>query len=156
VCYWIENQSSLVTLQARNAEDTGTLYVTNRRLEFAGENERRTIALQDIVSVQPFAGGVRIDVAGSPSVAFTAHSGELAETIARIRQDRPVTVTLLNCGPQKIQVIKAVRELTNLGIAEAKALVERTPAAIAIGVPQTQGLQLQARFQRLGASVSVE
>lgn len=156
VCYWAETSSSLVTLQAGSAEDTGTLYVTNKRLDFAGQKQRRSIALDDVIAVQPFEGGVRIDARDSTPVAFTARGDELAEMIERVRRDRPVTVTLISCGPNKIAVIKAVRMFTGLGLVEAKDVVERTPALLALGVPKTEGLALQAQLQSLGAGVKVE
>lgn len=155
VCYWAEPNSSLVTLQAGKAEDTGTLYVTNRRLQFVGAQQSRTIAMEDVVSVQPFEGGVRIDEARATPVAFTSHGSELAEMVERIKREHPVTVTLVQCGPQKIRVIKAVRELTGLGLSEAKDLVERTPSLLAVGVSNDEGLALRAQFDRLGAVVTV-
>ena len=59
-------------------------------------------------------------------------------------------------GDQKIQVIKAVREITNLGLAEAKAKVEGVPCAIKEQVSKDEAEELKKKLEEVGASVELK
>lgn len=68
-------------------------------------------------------------------------------------------VLLKEVGPQKIQVIKVVRELTGLGLREAKDLVESTanaPALVKQGINQEESKTAQAKLEEVGAAVEVK
>ena len=65
------------------------------------------------------------------------------------------TVTLQEAGPNKINVIKAVRELTNLGLREAKELVEAAPKAVREGVSKDEANDAKTKLEEAGASVAV-
>lgn len=65
------------------------------------------------------------------------------------------TVVLDDAGPKKIQVIKEIRALTHLGLAEAKGLVDRTPSTILSGVGQAAATAAQAKLAAAGATVRV-
>ena len=60
-------------------------------------------------------------------------------------------VVLTNAGANKIPCIKVVREITGLGLGEAKALVEKTPATIKEGVSKDVANELIAKFKEVGA-----
>lgn len=62
---------------------------------------------------------------------------------------------LTDIGAEKIKVIKAVRELTSLGLTEAKAFVESAPKAIKTGVPRDEAEQIKAKLGEVGATVDV-
>lgn len=66
------------------------------------------------------------------------------------------TVVLANAGASKINVIKAVREITGLGLKEAKAMVDGAPANIKEGVSKDEAEQVQAKLEAAGASVEVK
>lgn len=65
-------------------------------------------------------------------------------------------VTLQDIGPNKINVIKAVRELTTLGLKEAKDLVESAPAAVKEGIGKDDAESVKTKLEEAGAKVSIE
>ncbi|CAI7998983.1 50S ribosomal protein L7/L12 [Geodia barretti] len=64
-------------------------------------------------------------------------------------------VSIQEIGPQKIQVIKAVRELTTLGLKEAKELVESAPVAIKEAINKDEAENIKAKLEGAGAVVTV-
>jgi large subunit ribosomal protein L7/L12 len=66
------------------------------------------------------------------------------------------TVTLTGAGDKKIQVIKEVRALTNLGLKEAKDLVDSAPKAVLESVPKEQADKAKEQLEAAGASVEVK
>jgi large subunit ribosomal protein L7/L12 len=65
-------------------------------------------------------------------------------------------VVLAEVGSEKIKVIKAVREITGLGLAEAKALVEAAPKALKEGVSKDDAEALKAKLEEVGAKVELK
>jgi len=65
-------------------------------------------------------------------------------------------VMLNSIGDKKINVIKAVREVTSLGLKEAKELVESAPAAIKEGVPKDEAEEIKKKFEAAGAQVEIK
>ncbi len=65
------------------------------------------------------------------------------------------TVTLTEVGGNKINVIKVVREVTSLGLKEAKDLVESAPKPIKEGIPKDEAAAIQKKFEEVGAKVAV-
>jgi large subunit ribosomal protein L7/L12 len=65
-------------------------------------------------------------------------------------------VILTSAGDKKIQVIKAVREVTTLGLKEAKDLVDSAPAPIKEGVTKEEAAQLKAKLEEQGATVEIK
>jgi len=65
-------------------------------------------------------------------------------------------VILASAGDKKIQVIKAVRTITGLGLKEAKALVDGAPAPVKEGVSKEEAEQIKAQLEEAGASVEVK
>ena len=63
------------------------------------------------------------------------------------------TVELTGAGDKKIQVIKVVREITNLGLADAKKLVEEAPKAIKEGVSKEEAADIKKKLEEAGATV---
>jgi large subunit ribosomal protein L7/L12 len=66
------------------------------------------------------------------------------------------TVTLTDIGGNKINVIKVVREVTSLGLKEAKDLVESAPKAIKEGVTKDEAAAIKKKFEEVGAKVDVK
>ena len=66
------------------------------------------------------------------------------------------TVTLTDVGGNKINVIKAVREVTSLGLKEAKDLVESAPKPIKEGIPKDEAAAIKKKFEEVGAKVEVK
>ena len=65
-------------------------------------------------------------------------------------------VVLVEVGSEKIKVIKAVREITGLGLAEAKAAVEATPKALKEGVSKDEAEELKKKLEEVGAKVELK
>ena len=65
-------------------------------------------------------------------------------------------VVLADVGAEKIKVIKAVREITGLGLAEAKALVEAAPKALKEGVSKEDAEELKKKLEEVGAKVELK
>ena len=66
------------------------------------------------------------------------------------------TVTLTEIGPKKINVIKVVREVTSLGLKEAKDLVESAPSPIKEAIPKDEAEALQKKFDEVGAKAEIK
>src|SRR3989441_8005005 len=66
------------------------------------------------------------------------------------------TVTLTEVGGNKINVIKVVREITALGLKEAKDLVEGAPKAVKEGIPKEEAAAIKKKFEEVGAKVEVK
>ncbi len=81
---------------------------------------------------------------GAPAAAATGPAAE---------EKSEFSVILESAGAQKIQVIKVVRQLTNLGLKEAKDLVEGAPAAIKEGVSKEEAHEIKAKLEEAGATV---
>jgi large subunit ribosomal protein L7/L12 len=90
-------------------------------------------------------------VAG-PAVAA---GGAAAEAAAPAEEQTEFTVTLAEVGPNKINVIKAVRELTGLGLKEAKDVVEAAPKPIKEGVSKDEANAAKAKLEEAGAKATV-
>ena len=66
------------------------------------------------------------------------------------------TVTLTEVGANKINVIKVVREITALGLKEAKDLVEGAPKAVKEGIPKDEAEAIKKKFEEVGAKVEIK
>jgi len=63
---------------------------------------------------------------------------------------------LTEVGPEKIKVIKAVREVTNLGLTEAKSFVESAPKPVKTGIPKDEAEKIKAKLEEVGAKVEIK
>lgn len=86
-----------------------------------------------------------VAVAAAPGAAAAADEEEQTE----------FTVTLTDIGANKINVIKIVRELTNLGLREAKELVESAPVAVREGITKDDAAETKTKLEEAGASAAV-
>ena len=93
---------------------------------------------------------VAMPVADAGAVAPGAAGGGAVE------EQTEFTVNLTDVGAKKINVIKAVREVTSLGLKEAKDLVESAPAAIKEGIPKDEAEALVKKFEEVGAKVEIK
>ena len=79
-----------------------------------------------------------------------------AEAAAPDEEQTEFTVMLTEIGPNKIQVIKAVRELTSLGLKEAKDLVEAAPKAVREGINEDEAKASREKLEQAGAKAEVK
>jgi large subunit ribosomal protein L7/L12 len=93
-------------------------------------------------------------VSAAAPVAVAAAPGAAAAPAAEVKDE--FTVVLAGAGDKKINVIKAVREITGLGLKEAKDLVEAAPKAVKEGVPKADAEKLKAKLEAEGAKVELK
>ena len=86
------------------------------------------------------------------AVAVAPATGDGGEAEAKSEFD----VILTAAGQQKINVIKAVRAITDLGLKEAKELVDSAPKAIKEGVPESEANEIKAQLEEAGADVELK
>ena len=82
--------------------------------------------------------------------------GGAAAGAAPVEEKTEFTATLTEVGTNKINVIKVVREVTSLGLKEAKDLVEGAPKPIKEGIPKEEAAAIKAKFETVGAKVEVK
>ena len=97
----------------------------------------------------------KFGVTAAAPVAVAAAGGGAAPAAAAEEQDE-FDVILTDAGAQKIQVIKVVRELTNLGLKEAKDLVDAAPKPVLEKVSKDDAEKAKAKLVEAGASVDVK
>ncbi|MBT2725536.1 50S ribosomal protein L7/L12 [Neobacillus sp. C211] len=76
--------------------------------------------------------------------------------VAAVEEQTEFDVILASAGDQKIKVIKVVREITGLGLKEAKDLVDNTPKAVKEGVSKEEAEEVKAKLAEVGANVEVK
>ncbi|MGC2130031.1 MAG: 50S ribosomal protein L7/L12 [Candidatus Aquilonibacter sp.] len=93
-------------------------------------------------------------VSAAAPVAMVA--GPAAAAAAPAAEKTEFDVILSEAGPEKIKVIKAVRELTSLGLTEAKAFVESAPKAVKEGVTKDEAESVKKKLEEAGAKVEIK
>ena len=106
-------------------------------------NELATI-LKDEYGIEPAAAAVA--VAAAPAAAGEAAAAEKTA----------FDVILKNAGQAKLQVVKAVKDITGLGLKEAKDMVDGAPKAVKEGVSKEEAESIKAQLEEAGAEVEVE
>ena len=89
-------------------------------------------------------------------VAIAGGGGPAAETAAPAEEQTEFTVVLKSAGAQKIQVIKAVREITGLGLKDAKDLVDGAPKDVKAGVNKAEAEDIAKKLKDAGAEVEIK
>ena len=103
--------------------------------------------LKDVYGVEAAAAPV---MAAGPAVA----AGGAAPAAEAEKED--FTVVLTGAGDKKIQVIKVVRELTGLGLKEAKDLVDGAPKTVKEDVPKAQAAEMKKKIEEAGGTVELK
>jgi large subunit ribosomal protein L7/L12 len=98
--------------------------------------------------------GVKAAAAVPMGVVGVAGGGGAAAAPAEEKTD--FVVILTNAGEKKINVIKVVREVTSLGLKEAKDLVEGAPKTVKEGVPKDEAAEIKKKFEAVGAQVELK
>lgn len=89
-------------------------------------------------------------------MGFAAGMGAPGAAPAAEEEKTEFTVVLKDIGPKKIDVIKVVRQLTDLGLKEAKDLVEAAPSKVMEGVPKDTAEEAKKKLEEVGAGVGLE
>ena len=98
--------------------------------------------------------GVSAAAAAMPMMG--AGGGASAAAAPEVEEQTEFTVVLSTVGDKKINVIKAVREVTSLGLKEAKDLVEAAPAPVKEGVSKEEAENIKKKLEEAGATVQVK
>ena len=93
---------------------------------------------------------------GVSAAAAVVSSGPAAGGAAAVEEKTEFDVVLAEAGAQKIKVVKAVKDITGLGLAEAKALVDGAPKAIKEGVAKEEAEEIKAKLEEVGAKVELK
>jgi large subunit ribosomal protein L7/L12 len=95
-------------------------------------------------------------VSAAAPVAVAAAAGGAAAAAAPAEEQTEFDVILASAGAQKINVIKEVRAITNLGLKEAKDLVEAAPKPVKEGVSKEDAAKIKAQLEGAGATVEIK
>ena len=134
-----------------NTEET-TVEVPEKFTKLVGEIEQMSVLdLAELVKVLE----KKFGVSAAAPVAVMASSGS-AEAGDAVEEKTSFTVELKEIGPNKISVIKAVRELTELGLKEAKDLVDAAPKVVKEDVAKEEADTMKAKLEEAGATVELK
>ena len=97
-----------------------------------------------------------LGVSAAAAMPMMAMPGAAGGAAAAAEEKTEFTVTLTEVGGNKINVIKVVREITSLGLKEAKDLVEGAPKAVKEGVTKDEAAAIKKKFEEVGAKVEVK
>jgi large subunit ribosomal protein L7/L12 len=98
----------------------------------------------------------KFGVTAAAPVIMAGATGGAAPAAAQEEEKTEFTVMLVDVGTQKINVIKAVKNATGLGLTEAKALVESAPKAVKEGIIKADAEKLKAELEAAGAKVEIK
>ncbi len=96
-----------------------------------------------------------ITAAAPVAVAAAPGGGAAAEAAPVEEEQTEFVVSIKEIGPNKVNVIKAVREVTSLGLREAKELVESAPAAVKEGIVKDEADTIKGKLEGAGAVVEI-
>jgi large subunit ribosomal protein L7/L12 len=96
-----------------------------------------------------------VSAAAAMPMAMPGMAGGGGAAAAPVEEKTEFNVTLTETGGDKIKVIKVVREVTSLGLKEAKDLVEAAPKPIKEGVPKDEAEAIKKKFEDVGAKVTI-
>lgn len=113
--------------------------------------QKTVIELSELIDA--FKDKFNVEIA-APVAAAPAAAGGDAE--AAVEEKTEFTVMLTSAGDKKIQVIKAVREITGLGLKEAKAVVDNVPSAVKEDIPKAEAEELVKKLEEQGAGVELK
>jgi len=100
--------------------------------------------------IEAFKTKFNVTIAAAPAAAPAAAAA------VEVEEQSEFTVVLKEVGAKKIQVIKVVRELTSLGLKEAKDLVDGAPNAVKESVSKAEALAMKAKLEEQGATVELK
>jgi large subunit ribosomal protein L7/L12 len=106
--------------------------------------------------IEAFKTKFNVTIAAASVGAAPAAGGGAAAAAPAAEEQTEFAVTLKEAGAKKIQVIKVVREVTGLGLKEAKDLVDGAPQTVKAGVPKDEAATIKAKLEEQGATVEVK
>jgi large subunit ribosomal protein L7/L12 len=116
-------------------------------------SELTVLQVAELVKVLEEKWGVS---AAAAAPVMMAAAGAPAAGAAAAEEQTEFAVHLLAAGDKKINVIKVVRELTSLGLKEAKDLVDSAPKAVKEGLSKEEAEEMKKKFEEVGAQVEIK
>lgn len=98
----------------------------------------------------------RFGVSASAPVMMAGTMPQGAVAAAAVEEKSLFDVILSSSGDKKIQVIKVIRELTNLGLKEAKEIADTPPKPVKTGLPKEEAEKIKAKLEEAGATVELK
>jgi large subunit ribosomal protein L7/L12 len=98
----------------------------------------------------------KFGVSAAAPVAVAAMPGVAAAEAPAVEEKTEFDVVLTACGPNKIQVIKEVRAVTNLGLKEAKEAVENVPTTLKEAISKTEAEEIKKKLEAQGATAEIK
>ncbi len=96
--------------------------------------------------------GIKAEMAAMPAAGVAA----AAPVEEEVEEKTDFDVHLKSIGPKKINVIKVVREVTDLGLKEAKAVVDAAPGEVKKGVSKEEAEEIKKKFEEVGAEIEIK
>ena len=112
--------------------------------------------LADLVKSLEDTFGIKAVAPMAMAAAAPANGGGAAAAAVEEEEQTEFTVMLTDIGSNKINVIKAVREVTTLGLREAKELVESAPTQVKDAIPKGEADSVKAKLEEAGATVAIQ
>jgi len=106
--------------------------------------------------IEAFKTKFNVTIAAAPVGGAPAAGGGAGAAAPAAEEKTEFDVVLKEAGGKKIQVIKVVREITGLGLKEAKDLVDGAPQSVKAGVSKDEAAQIKAKLEEQGAAVEVK
>ena len=106
--------------------------------------------------IEAFKTKFNVTIAAAPVGGGGGGGGGAAAAAPAVEEKTEFDVVLKEAGAKKIQVIKVVRELTGLGLKEAKDMVDGAPQTVKAGVSKDEAAQVKAKLEEQGAVVEVK
>jgi len=109
-----------------------------------------------VKEVQELADVLKADYGIEPAAAAVVVAAGGGDAAAAVEEKTAFDVVLVSGGPSKLTVVKIVKELTGLGLKEAKDLVDGAPKAVKEGVSKAEAEEVAAKLKEAGAEVEVK
>lgn len=113
--------------------------------------QKTVIELSELIDA--FKDKFNVEIAAPVAAAPAAAGGDAA---VAVEEKTEFTVMLTSAGDKKIQVIKAIREITGLGLKESKAVVDNAPSAVKEDIPKAEAEELVKKLEEQGAGVELK
>jgi large subunit ribosomal protein L7/L12 len=98
----------------------------------------------------------KFGVTAAAPVAVAAAPGAAAAAAPAVEEQTEFTVTMTSFGANKVSVIKVIREITGLGLKEAKDLVEGVPSVVKEGIPKADADAIKKKLDEAGAAAEIK
>jgi len=120
------------------------------------EDILETISNMSVMEVVDLISAMEEKFGVSAAAAVAVAAGPAAGPAEAEEEQTEFDLVLTSFGANKVPVIKVVREITGLGLKEAKDLVEGTPSNVKEGIPKAEAEEIKKKLEEVGASVEVK